>query len=186
MLKRIGAVCAVLCLAICAAAFPRQEAPDLVRLHVIAKSNSLADQSQKLVVRDAVLETSRELLSDAKDYAQAYAILDERIDDIAKAADMASGGAGVSASLTVEAYPERDYGAFTLPAGEYHSLKIEIGEGEGRNWWCVVYPSLCYSQTTDAAQIDEILAKKPLRSLIGEWAQSVWTRIFDREDEKYV
>lgn len=121
---------------------------DVIRLHVLAASNSERDQALKLSVRDAVLAEWSELLSSAESRAEAEAILDGAcLSEIAKTAERALAAAGadvpVSVTLSVEEYPTRDYGSFALPRGSYLSLRIILGEGEGRNWWCVLFPPLC-------------------------------------------
>ena len=114
----------------------------LVRLHVIAASDSEGDQAQKLRVRDAVLAALKDFApSDAEDAAEQLAA---RLPELAEAARSAlDTPAIVTVRLCREVYPTRDYGTFALPAGEYASLQVRIGAAEGRNWWCVVYPALC-------------------------------------------
>ena len=142
MIKRhLAALLALLLGAWCPPA--AADAPALIRLHVIAASDSEEDQAEKLAARDAVLAEAEALLDGCEEYAQAYRALDERLADVEAAARQALPGREVRADLTREYYPERTYGNMTVPAGEYDSLKITIGAGTGRNWWCVVYPSLC-------------------------------------------
>ncbi len=121
---------------------------DVIRLHVLAASDDAEDQKRKLLVRDAVLDEWGNLLADCGSRAEAEARLDAAclaaIGETAREALLASGGgAEVAVTLSVEAYPTRNYGSFSLPAGEYLSLRIVIGEGEGQNWWCVLFPPLC-------------------------------------------
>jgi stage II sporulation protein R len=123
----------------------------LVRLHVVANSDSDEDQAVKLQVRDAVLELMEPELQSAGGEDEAEAIISERLDDICRIAEDVS-GEGVSVTLCQENFPTRDYGTFSLPAGDYTTLCIEIGEAAGHNWWCVVFPPLCMG-TGDAAAI---------------------------------
>ena len=175
MKKRIGLGCALaLCALITLSALPVKTVPPLIRLHVLAVSDSEEDQARKLIVRDAVLETAQQMLSESTDYAQAYSILDERLADIEAAAERALTGETISATLTKEHYPDRDYGTFTLPEGEYTSLKVVIGEGQGQNWWCVVYPSLCVPGSEQAASIPALAQPKPLRSVVWQWLRTLW------------
>ena len=115
-------------------------AEKLIRLHVIANSDSEADQALKIQVRDAILREAEEQLGAA-------------LDRMAAAAEETVARAGyaypVSAALSFERYPTREYASFKLPAGRYLSLRITIGAGEGRNWWCVVFPPLCSAATTE-------------------------------------
>ncbi len=125
----------------------------LIRFHVVAASNSQADQSIKLQVRDAVIEQVQEEMANLSNADSAKAYLLERLDDLEQTADTVLAEAGVTDHATVtlakESFPTRDYDTFSLPAGVYDSLRITIGEGEGENWWCVVFPSLCLSATAD-------------------------------------
>ena len=121
---------------------------DVIRLHVLAASDDANDQEKKLLVRDAVLAEWGDLLADCGSRADAEARLDEAnlrsIEATARETLLAAGDATeVAVTLSVEEYPTRDYGSFSLPAGEYLSLRIVIGEGQGRNWWCVLFPPLC-------------------------------------------
>lgn len=120
---------------------------NLVRLHVVANSDSQADQDVKLQVRDAVvahLNPAMENLSsaqEARDYLSCHL---KEIQTIANDV-LAKAGFSQTANVTLreEAFPIRHYDTFSLPAGIYDALRITIGKGEGHNWWCVVFPSLC-------------------------------------------
>lgn len=121
---------------------------DLVRLHVIANSDSDEDQALKLKVRDAVLSEACALdMGTDKESAQAALSANrERLCAAARRTVEAEGYTyGVSVELGSEKYPERAYEDFVLPAGTYTSLRVIIGEGDGHNWWCVLYPPLCTS-----------------------------------------
>lgn len=126
-------------------------AGDLVRLHVIANSDSAYDQALKLRVRDRVLAVTAPLLEDAQDQAAVRRTLSAHLQEITDAADEVLEDAGVpytlSAQLAGEYYPTKAYDTFSLPAGHYVGLKIRLGTASGHNWWCVVFPPLC----TDAA-----------------------------------
>ncbi len=130
-----------------------------VRLHVLAASDEAHDQEVKLIVRDAVLLAVREWMQDAKSPEEASALLGEHLDEIRHIAedtlDALQEDKSVTVYLSEEKYPTRDYGTMRLPAGVYQSLRIEIGEGKGQNWWCVLYPSLC----TDVAKTEAALIK---------------------------
>lgn len=121
-----------------------------VRLHVVANSDSEADQTQKLAVRDTVLPVIAKLTADCTDARQAREALSTHLPEIHAAALAASGGQTVTVCLTDEAFPTRYYDTFTLPAGTYPSLRVRLGAAEGHNWWCVVFPSLCTAATSDA------------------------------------
>lgn len=122
---------------------------NVIRLHVLAESDSAEDQANKLLVRDAVLRESEGLLEGAENRAEAQEILQAALPALERAAEAALLEAGapneVNASLTRERYPRRSYEAVALPAGEYFSLQIKIGNAEGQNWWCVLFPPMCLS-----------------------------------------
>lgn len=117
---------------------------DVIRLHVLAASDSTEDQSKKLLVRDAILAEYGELLGKAESREDAEKQLDgAMLESIRKTAESVLEGESVTVCFSREYYPTRIYGDFSLPAGEYLSLRILIGEGAGQNWWCVLYPPLC-------------------------------------------
>ncbi len=128
-----------------------------IRLHVIANSDSERDQSVKLSVRDAVLCEIAALTDGAEDVYEAQRIMEANLDVIQKIAEehLASIGedASVKVTLSEEYYPTREYEDFRLPAGTYTSLRIMLGEAQGKNWWCVLYPELC----TGGAKTEETL-----------------------------
>ncbi len=134
---------------------------NVIRLHVIANSDSESDQKLKLEVRDAVLETVSSLpCAGTKDEAESS--IRSHLDEIKSAAERVLRERGSSDSAEVlfdtEKYPVRYYEDFALPAGEYTSLRVVIGSGEGRNWWCVVFPPLCTSACEGAPEDDFIAA----------------------------
>ncbi len=119
----------------------------IVRLHVIANSDSQRDQAVKLKVRDAVLREAEQWVGDAETMEEANSILCVHLETLEKAANKALRENGFSESAAVRVtdqyFPTRDYEAFSLPAGKYRTLLVTIGEGKGKNWWCVVFPALC-------------------------------------------
>ncbi len=137
-------------------------AEKMIRLHVVAASDSETDQSNKLQVRDCVLEYASVYLSDAQNAQQARAALAPHLTELQEAAEACLLSLGVEQSVTVtlgsETLDTRDYDSFTLPAGRYTTLRVTIGAGEGHNWWCVVFPSLCTAATTEALEQDALQA----------------------------
>ena len=138
----------------------QQELSDsMIRLHVIANSDSDEDQALKLRVRDRVLSYIAPLLSEAEDAQSMQEILGAHMEEIVQTAQAEVADSGctdaVSASLAGEYYPTRDYNTFSLPAGEYTGLRIRIGEAQGHNWWCVVYPSLCLDPASGSAELTD-------------------------------
>ena len=135
----------------------RSIASGLVRLHVIAASDEAEEQALKLRVRDAVLAWLRPRLAEAGSAAEAEEILLRELPGIRAAALAASEGRPVTVSLGPEDYPLRRYGGFSLPAGRYESLRVVLGDGKGRNWWCVIFPTLCL----DAAETGALREQLP-------------------------
>ena len=131
-------------------------AQKMIRLHVIANSDSEADQALKLEVRDKVLDFTTTVLQRSADMEDAQVRLREeltRIETIARREIAAQGyDYPVTAQLASAEFPLKEYDGSSLPAGEYMALRLVIGEGEGRNWWCVVYPPLCTAAAADMPQ----------------------------------
>jgi stage II sporulation protein R len=127
---------------------------NVLRLHVIANSDSEDDQNLKLLVRDAVLAEAQILLCDVYDRAKAEETVMQNIDILRSVAEKTVLDNGydypVAIELGKEEYPTKNYESCSFPAGEYTSLRILIGEAAGQNWWCVLFPPLCLSAATDA------------------------------------
>lgn len=119
----------------------------LVRLHILANSDSETDQQLKLMVRDAVLASSEELFAPYSSSEEAEEALSAQLDRIKAIADntLEENGCGdrTVCEMTSMDIDRREYGDYTVPAGRYTALRITIGEGKGHNWWCVMYPPLC-------------------------------------------
>lgn len=147
-----GFVLAALCSFFPFAAACGQLPRDVVRLHVVANSNGAEDQAVKLLVRDAVLEEAARWYQGAGAMEEASSQLCTHLQSIAGAARQVLGEQGVGYSATAQMtemyFPTRDYGDFRLPAGRYRTLRVTLGEGAGKNWWCVVFPSLCLPAAT--------------------------------------
>ncbi len=164
-----AALCA-LCLALCLGAWAqgRQQelSSSLVRLHVIAASDEPEEQELKLRVRDSVLEYLTPLLDESESSEDAQSVISKNLGSIQQAASRCAEGRRVRVTLGSEYYPTREYGGFTLPAGQYRSLRVTLGEGNGHNWWCVVFPPLCVSAAAQDAALDAM--SEPDRGLITE------------------
>ena len=140
---------------------PSEEDMDIyentVRLHVIANSDSEHDQSVKLLVRDSVLAELSVLLESAQTQEEAVKIIEENLEHLRTVCNetLESLGEELTAELYFkeEKYPTRHYENISLPAGIYQSLQIKLGDADGRNWWCVLFPTLC----TSAAKTEEVL-----------------------------
>lgn len=142
----------------------------ILRLHILAAGNDTASQEIKLHVRDAVLLVVRDTLTDVSTAAEAEAALLPLTDEIKAAADRVLAASGVSyrasVEITTEFFPIKQYGSLLLPPGEYRALRILLGEGEGKNWWCMLYPSLCFTEGITASIAED--EKEELRGLLSE------------------
>ncbi|OUN16963.1 hypothetical protein B5G38_03870 [Gemmiger sp. An87] len=127
---------------------------DTLRLHVQANSNSEEDQALKLLVRDAVLETAQTLFAGLPDQQAALETARAHLQDFQRAAERVVREEGSNQTVRVYVtnmyFPTTAYEAFTLPAGRYDALRVELGEHAGRNWFCVLYPALCLSAAQPA------------------------------------
>ena len=125
----------------------------VLRLHVIANSDSDEDQALKLLVRDAVLLEAQKLLENISDRESAEQIISQNTEQLRLIAENTVRRNGysypVSITLGKEEYPTKNYESCAFPAGEYTSLQIMIGNASGKNWWCVLFPPLCLSAATD-------------------------------------
>ncbi len=136
---------------------------DVVRLHILANSDSEADQQVKLAVRDALLNGGKELFNGTVNKDSAEYMLEVQKDELIRIADnvLKENGFDYTAQiyLTEEYFTTRTYENFTLPAGEYLALKVVLGSGEGHNWWCVMFPPLCLPAASENADIDAVFGE---------------------------
>ena len=143
-------------------------AEKIIRFHVIANSDTKEDQDLKLAVRDAVGIKMSGLLKDAADRSRSEAVIRKNMEDMKQTAEkvIAERGYDVDICLTDTDFPVKTYGAYTFPAGNYEALEIVIGAGKGHNWWCVMYPNMCFSDTMYEV-IDED-ARSSLKRVLSE------------------
>ena len=146
-----------------------QIAGKVLRFHVLANSDTAEDQNLKLAVRDAVGSRMAELLSDVPDREACEQVVEAHLPEIAETAQAVVREAGyeyeVHAAIEETEFPSKTYGKFTFPAGKYEALRVVIGEGEGHNWWCVMYPNLCFSGSmyridndTNGEKLEQVLS----------------------------
>ena len=151
----------------------------VIRLHVLAHSDDEDEQKLKLSVRDAILSAFGETINEGKSKEAAEEKLTSLLPEIEAVAEETVGAAGYSHDVTVtlcrEYYPTREYEGMRLPAGEYLSLRVLIGEGAGQNWWCMVYPPLC----TSSAEAGEALSE-------AGFTPSQVRLLTEDEDKEYV
>lgn len=168
MKKRILAVCvaAAACILLSTTIQTRclqqSMAQKVLRFHVLANSDSTEDQELKRKVRDRVGTVMADKLKDAKTLDESTQVVEQNlcvIEDCAAAVIEDEGyHYPVSATLENCAFPEKTYGAYTFPGGEYEALRVVIGSGEGHNWWCVMYPNLCFANSM--YEVDEASGEK--------------------------
>jgi len=142
----------------------------VLRLHILANSNSVFDQELKLKVRDDVVKYLTPLLKNSSDLTQTKQIISNNItsiNDIAQTVVSGYSNYKTSASLSSSSFPTKQYGNISFPAGDYEALKITIGEGAGNNWWCVMFPPLCFTNSS-AGVFDESSEEKLQASLSDE------------------
>ncbi len=144
-----AAACVLLLATIHTEQMQQDMAGRVLRFHVLANSDSEPDQELKLKVRDEIGTMMAEKLQGVDSLEESRKIVSESLQEIEEAAadTIAESGCAypVKAALENCAFPEKTYGMFTFPAGNYEALRVVIGEGEGHNWWCVMYPNLCFS-----------------------------------------
>jgi len=155
----------------------RQLADRLIRLHVVANSDSAEDQTLKLTVRDAVQLELGPLLDGVSDREEAVRIVEDSIDSLTRAARDTVTNQGydhnVNVTIGFESFPAREYKTFTLPAGRYLSLRVDLGESAGSNWWCVVFPPLCADSDVRASDALETLTDDQITLITEDGAGHV-------------
>lgn len=131
----------------------------VLRLHVIANSDTQEDQELKLRVRDAILTASEDMLKSATTREEAATLIGQNIDALTNAAEQEIARCGydypVNITLSQEEYPTKSYESFCFPSGEYLSLRVMIGNSSGQNWWCVLFPPLCLSAATEKRDAED-------------------------------
>ena len=160
---------------------------NVVRLHILANSDSAEDQALKLKVRDAILEASADWQEIAATPEEALALAESRLPELQAVAQAVVAEEGYTYPVTAEVcrmyFTTRQYDTVTLPAGMYDAVRIAIGEAEGQNWWCVMYPPLCVGAATDRKQATSLWSDNQKKLVEGgdrsvakfkvvEWAQT--------------
>ena len=145
------ALCVTLCAGLWADRAERRLADQVVRLHVVANSDTAEDQAEKLQLRDRALALLAPVLAECTDKEEAVDVILSHRDELEALGD-------VSVRVESEFFPTRQYSTFSLPAGEYTSLRVTIGSGAGQNWWCVVFPPLCTEALAEGGASDAFLS----------------------------
>ncbi len=143
----------------------------VLRVHILANSDSDEDQVLKLLVRDAVVEAGAGLLDGVTDSDKARARLQELLPQLQQVAQTCVSEQGYDYTITAEVtemyFTTRTYDDYTFPAGYYDAVRITIGSGAGKNWWCVMYPPLCVSAATDKQSLDDVLNDNEQQAVKG-------------------
>ena len=150
----------------------RQVCDEYIRIHIRADSDDPSAQAVKYLVRDAVVEVLTPIVAECESFDEAVQRLtcaESALTEVATAVLQAQGFAYTAkAEFRREQFPTRVYGAYTLPAGEYLSLIVELGKAEGQNWWCVIYPPLCFAGQANVP----IRYKSKIAEIISDWQAS--------------
>ena len=146
-------------------------ASKILRFHVLANSDSAEDQEVKEKVRDTVGIYLQPLLQDAENLTETKQIVQEHLTEVISLSEQTLQESGydyiVQAQITETDFPEKTYGNYTFPKGRYEALQITIGEGDGKNWWCVLYPNMCFKGTV--FEVIEEDAQEALREVLDPW-----------------
>ena len=149
----------------------------LIRFHVVANSNSLEDQVLKESVKSRIIKETKHLFDETGNIEQNREIILRNMDDILQIAHAEvqrwEKDYDTQISLGIYSFPTRKYGTVTLPAGDYEALRIVIGEGDGDNWWCVLFPPLCFIDATQGEMSED--AKQKLKEVLTEDEYSLIT-----------
>ena len=162
----------------------------ILRFHVLANSDSDADQSVKKQVRDAVGTYLRPYLEECSDMEMTREVVNEHMQEVIEVSKDVLRDNGftynVTAEITHTDFPEKVYGEYTFPAGEYEALEIRLGNGEGHNWWCVLYPNMCFKGTVyevveDEAckELKEVLSPKEYETVFNKGSYEIRFKILE-------
>lgn len=157
----------------------------ILRLHILAAGDDTSSQEIKLHVRDAVLSVIQDIVASADTAEDAEALLLPQLEYITDVANAELERLGVSyratTRITTEFFPIKQYGSLLLPPGSYRALRIVLGEGEGTNWWCMLYPSLCFTEG-----ITGTLPEDKQEQLKGLLTEEEYDLLFTKETKKPV
>ena len=146
-----------------------QGCDEYIRIHIRADSDAQGAQAVKYKVRDAVVEWLTPLVAECESFSEAEMRLRRAEKELSKVGTQVLRSQGLSyeaqASVRREYFPLRTYGEYTLPAGEYLALVVELGEAQGQNWWCVIYPPLCFAGQPSVS----VRYKSKIAEIIRSW-----------------
>lgn len=145
---------------------------EVLRLHIIPNSNAKQDQKVKLIVRDKILQIDEELFANSKNLEEAKQIAKNNTEYIRKIVlqTLKKNGFDYDAQVTVckMFFDTREYENFTMPAGKYDAIRITLGEAKGKNWWCVLYPTLCVPAASKKQDLSDVLTASQMQMLEGK------------------
>ena len=148
--------------------FQRDISQDILRFHVLANSDSQADQSVKLKVRDEIGRYMKGNMGQVENLKECIKETEEKLPEITRIAEEVLKREGfsypASARVGTVDFPEKQYGSYTFPGGSYKALQTTLGEGEGHNWWCVMYPNMCFAGSV--YEVVEEDAKRELKAVL--------------------
>ena len=143
-------------------------AGEVLRFHILANSDSEEDQTLKITVRDRILDYLKEEMPETKNAQETARWIRRHVDELEEVGRRTMEEQGydypVNAAVTTCWFPDRTYGDMTFPSGNYEALRVELGDADGHNWWCVLYPSLCFTDTTCTVVSDE--GRKGLKEVL--------------------
>lgn len=144
----------------------QQIATQVLRFHIRANSDTVADQQKKLRIKQSLLEWLTPILSENTSKSETIQCIRKNLPDIRKEATRMAAPEPVTVTLQKEWFPEKTYGTCTFPEGIYDALRVDIGQAKGHNWWCVLYPSLCFADALEPSMTEE--GEEKLQQILDE------------------
>ena len=144
----------------------QQIATQVLRFHIRANSDTVADQQKKLRIKQSLLEWLTRILSENTSKSETIQCIRKNLPDIRKEATRMAAPEPVTVTLQKEWFPEKTYGTCTFPEGIYDALRVDIGQAKGHNWWCVLYPSLCFADALEPSMTEE--GEEKLQQVLDE------------------
>lgn len=144
----------------------QQIATQVLRFHIRANSDTVADQQKKLRIKQSLLEWLTPILSENTSKSETIQCIRKNLPDIRKEATRMAAPEPVAVTLQKEWFPEKTYGTCTFPEGIYDALRVDIGQAKGHNWWCVLYPSLCFADALEPSMTEE--GEEKLQQVLDE------------------
>ena len=144
----------------------QQIATQVLRFHIRANSDTVADQQKKLRIKQSLLEWLTPILSENTSKSETIQCIRKNLPDIRKEATRMAAPEPVTVTLQKEWFPEKTYGTSTFPEGIYDALRVDIGQAKGHNWWCVLYPSLCFADALEPSMTEE--GEEKLQQVLDE------------------